>query len=139
MKPLHPITTHPQVLRGEDDWGSGAFGAPRGERFHRGIDIVVDPDQPVLSPFDGEVVREAIPYEDDQHYSGLLLRGHGDWDGCELKLFYMSGPHEGTIEAGEVIGHAQNIAQKYPGITCHIHVEAHINGELCDPTPHFAG
>jgi murein DD-endopeptidase MepM/ murein hydrolase activator NlpD len=137
MKPLHPITAHPTVVRGEDDWGSGAFGAPRGERTHRGIDIAAAPGEPVLSPCDGEVVREAAPYDDDPHYSGLLLHGRGDWEGCAIKLFYLTGPHEGFVQAGEVIGHAQDIAARYPGITGHIHIEVRLHGEIVDPTPLF--
>jgi murein DD-endopeptidase MepM/ murein hydrolase activator NlpD len=124
-------------LRGEDDWGSGAYGAGRGDRLHRGLDIVAQPGDPILSPMDGELVREAAPYEDDTRYSGVLLRGHGAWEGVEIKLFYLDGPHEGRVRAGDPIGIAQDLGQKYPGITNHVHVEVRRQGDLLDPTPLF--
>ncbi len=122
-------------LRGEDAWGAGAFGAPRGERLHRGVDIEVRPGRPVFAPFPGRVVRRADPYGDDDRFAGLLLAGDGAWAGVEAKLFYLRGEPGRTVKAGEAIGRAQDIGARYPGITPHIHLEICRDGRVVDPTP----
>lgn len=134
MTTFHGLTRCTTRLRTEDAWGSGAFGAPRGERTHRGLDIVANPGEAILSPIDGEIVREAQPYEEDERYSGVLIRGTGAWTGCEVKIFYVEGPHAGTVRAGDPIGRAQDLAPKYEGITNHVHMEVRRNGELVDPS-----
>ncbi len=130
------MSASPVRLRGEDAWGSGAFGAPRGDHAHRGIDIIVAPGDDILSPVDGTFVRIAEPYDNDARFSGVLLRGSGDWSDCEVKLFYFA-PRPGLslLQAGEKIGVAQDIALRYPDITCHIHLELWQDGEVVDPTP----
>ncbi len=133
---FHTLSPHPAQLRGHDEWGSGAFGAPRGDHSHRGIDMRVAPGDAIYAPFDGLIVREAIPYDDDDRFSGLLLRGVDAWQGFEIKIFYMHCTHSlGQVPGGELVGIAQNIALRYPGITNHIHVELRKDGNLQDPTP----
>jgi murein DD-endopeptidase MepM/ murein hydrolase activator NlpD len=132
---FHALTRAPLGRRGEDAWGSGAFGAPRGGRAHRGVDLVVVPGESILAPFAGDLVREARPYDDDDRFSGLLLRGRGRWSGCEVKIFYLQPREPGPVRRGQVIGKAQDIALKYPGITPHVHVELWRSGAVVDPTP----
>jgi len=132
---LHSLTAGRTRLRSEDAWGSGDYGAPRGSRRHRGIDLVVSPGEIILSPMDAVVVREAAPYEDDAAYRGLLLRGLGEWIGYELKMFYLVPTAAGTLRAGDPLGLAQDISLKYPGITNHIHLELWHQGRTIDPTP----
>ena len=135
ITPLAPLTRPTLCLRDTDNWGSGAYGAPRGDRTHRGIDIITTPDQPIHAPFNGTVVRQADPYEEDPRYTGCLLRREPD--GLEVKLFYLEGARIGPVKEGEPIGKAQDIAIKYPGITNHIHLEVWVNGEPIDPGPYL--
>lgn len=136
MKCFHALTASPICVRGHDEWGSGEYGAPRGDRIHRGIDIVASPGETILCPFDAMFVRIAEPYDNDARFSGMLLRGTGEWAGYEAKLFYLM-PDEGlkVLQAGEKIGVAQDIALRYPGITTHVHLELWQDGNVIDPTP----
>ncbi len=120
-------------VRGTDNWGSGAFGASRGERTHKGADYICEPGQSVVAPCTGFIVREARPYA-DRPYSGVLIA-----DGVmTIKLFYFS-PFEHLIgkgvEQGQAIGIAQDIsAPGYAGMTPHIHMEIQgADGAPLDP------
>ena len=95
---FHRVTEGPS--RGLDSWGSGQFGAGRGGHIHRGLDIVTDPGQRVLSPIDGDVVREALPYRGDLRYRRVLIMGSGQWNGYEVKIFYVDGIRSGGVAAG---------------------------------------
>ncbi len=124
-----------QQSRIKDAWGSGQFGAQRdkGERTHKGLDIVAKVDDNVYAPFDGDIVREAVPYKDDNSYRGIVIKGSGDWIGYEMKIFYVEGLLSGGVTKGQTIGKAQNLNIRYPNITNHIHVEVRRNGQLIDP------
>lgn len=132
MKFAHELVSM-QRSRLRDAHGSGQFGASRGHRAHHGLDIVAPAGAEVFSPIDGELVREALPYGDDQRYRGVLLRGSADWKGLELRIYYTEGLLSGNVKAGMVIGRAQNLTLKYPGITNHIHLEARWHGILIPP------
>lgn len=113
-------------------YGSGQFGASRdqGRRRHQGLDILAGAGQPVMCPIDGEVVREAVPYPP---FTGILIRGTGEFLGYEVKLFYVKGLRCGPCSAGEVIGFAERLAIKYPGIPNHVHMEVRYRGALLSP------
>lgn len=125
-----------QQLR-SDSWGSGAYGAKRKNRKHKGIDLIVTPGEKIFAPFNGEFIRVARPYSGDSFYSGALLKSD---DGQEIKIFYFEPAiSPGKITRGQVIGYAQNIADKY-GSTMkpHIHVEAYNSaGDNINPTNLF--
>ncbi len=114
----------------DDPAGSGRYGAPRGARRHRGLDLIARPGQPVKAPVDGLLVRQARPYADDRELSGVVLRGRR----VTLKLFYLH-PDLGLVgkhvRAGDIIGTAQDVTRRYPGsgMLPHIHMEV----ILCDP------
>lgn len=131
-------TAH-EIVRGQrtrrhDRWGHGHFGAPRGTRIHQGLDIAVTAGEQVLSPIDGVVVREAIPYANDPTYRGTVIRGTGEWEGYEVKLLYVVGLFCGTVRAGQTVGHAQDLTEKYDKITNHVHVEARFRGQIISPS-----
>ncbi len=122
-------------IRGLDTWGSGAFGASRGKgKKHKGLDFGSEHLQDVLSPFAGRVTREAWPYKDDPFLTGMEIETD---DGYIAKIFYVL-PDPGVVgtrvESGEVIGTAQSLEHRYPGISPHVHVEVRLkSGELVDP------
>ncbi len=111
-------------IRGSDKWGSGAYGSSRdnGSRIHSGVDFICEPGQNVLCPISsGKIIREAKPYSKGD-YSGILIRGKN----IEIKMFYLMPifPMIGQeCRKGDYIGIAQDISEKYPGMTPHIHLE----------------
>lgn len=126
MALAHRITAG--ISRRTDGFGSGQYGAPRGSGTHHGLDVVARAGEDVMSPIDGVVVREALPYANDPSYRGILIRGTGEWSGIEVKMFYVIGRKSGQVAAGEVVGTAQDISMKYPGITNHVHLEVRQDG-----------
>jgi hypothetical protein len=124
-----------QKSRVRDAYGSGQYGASRdaGVRTHNGIDIIVAPGEKIFSPIKGDIVRQAMPYRDDPNYKGIVLKGVDDWDGYELKIFYVEGLFSGRANETQEIGSAQNLTLRYPTITNHIHLEVRYLGILVDP------
>lgn len=122
-----------QRSRRTDKHGSGQFGAKRGARLHQGLDIEARPGEEVYSPIEGDVLREALPYQDDPSFRGLVIRGTGQWSGYEVKIFYVDGLFCGKTTPGAAIGRAQNLTFKYPGITNHVHVEVRHHGRALSP------
>jgi murein DD-endopeptidase MepM/ murein hydrolase activator NlpD len=118
-----------------DNYGSGQYGASRdgGKRSHNGIDIEVKANEQIKSPIDGIIKRQSFPYANDRSYEGIKIEGIGKWKGTVIKLFYMKGIISGTVKAGDVVGFAQDLTKKYPGITNHIHMEIKKNNKRLDP------
>ena len=122
--------------RGTDDWGSGAFGANRGRRTHKGIDYACYPDTRILSPVNGEVTKLGYPYADDLSYRYVQIT---DMNGYQHRLFYVEpgvdmGDH---VLFGDLVGTAQDIAGRYKTpekyMKNHIHYEILVDGEPIDP------
>ncbi len=107
--------------RGTDGQGCGAYGSPRGGRTHAGTDYVCDPGQDVYAPISGTLTRETRPYATGP-YSGVIISNSR----MDVSLFYLL-PNKAKIgkmvSEGDIIGKAQDISQKYPGITPHIHMQ----------------
>ena len=113
----------PGPIRGTDSSGSGAFGALRGGRLHRGIDICCEPGETVRSPVSGVVGRLILCYEGDI-YTGASI----DCDWCEVRLLYVNPtvrPGDSVVKF-DAIGEAQDITKRYPNITNHIHFEVRL-------------
>lgn len=117
------ILTNPTELGiRSDPAGSGHFGASRGGRKHEGLDFLCDPGQIIKAPIKGKMVS-ARPYADDTFYVGCRIWG-AMW---MSKMFYFE-PYAKLVGenvlAGEAIGIAQDISQKYGGdMKPHVHVE----------------
>lgn len=107
--------------RTRDKWGGGCYLAKRGNnRLHDGTDYICTPGQDIVSPIAGRIERIANPYANEK-YSGLLIQG--EW--MAIKLFYFKPDKEligKTIDKGQKIGIAQDISEKYPDMTPHIHL-----------------
>ena len=115
-----------------DAAGDGHYGAKRGIRLHKGIDLLCDPGQDVVSPLQGFVMRIAFPYADDLAYKGIVIQG--EW--CRIKIFYVE-PFVGNgvqVYRGQPIAKAQNVALRYGGdMRPHVHLEF----EEIIPNPEF--
>lgn len=109
-----------------DARGQGHYGARRTKAVvgktvvyqHDGTDYEADPGQIVVAPFTGIIERESRPYAG---YSGLVLAGRR----ARAKLFYVKpDPYliGKSVKMGSRIGLAQDISQKYPGMTPHVHM-----------------
>lgn len=118
------------AIRGNDAQGKGYFGAPRGDRIHKGVDFVAKPGEPVRAFMGGQVTKIGFPYADKPQFRYVeLTRPNGD----RLRYFYVSPTVEvgDQIAPGEMLGQCQELP--YPGITQHFHFECVVRGEHADP------
>ena len=121
-----------------DRGGLGHYGAPRskinpdgGKVFytHKGVDYQCLPGQDIWAFATGRIIRPSDPYGGGD-YSGMIF----ETKRALFKVFYFS-PYENLIgkvvKIGDIIGKAQDISLRYPGIgvTPHVHVEI----LQCDP------
>lgn len=124
-------------LRGNDKHGSGAFGAPRGARKHRGVDIVSTPGESVFSPMDGKISKIGFPYGDGVggvHDATPFRYVEITGAGATARVYYVE-PTVSVgqkVKAGDIIGTAQDLDPRYSGITRHVHLEVRA---IIDPTP----
>jgi len=129
-------------LRGYDSQGSGAFGAPRGNRTHKGIDLSCVKDSEVLSVCDGEVTKLGYPYSPTDHKKGHLRYVQiTDENGYDVRYFYIK-PMVivgSKIKAGTTLGKVQGLAHIYEGITEHYHFEVKKDGEIINPHDYLGG
>lgn len=119
-----------------DPSGDGHFGSGRFGHTHQGVDLLAEPGEPVYSPVSGRFIRTGYPYANDRRWLLLVVQG----EGVDVKLMYVSpvvGLHPGDpVVRGQLIGHAQGIADKYGApMLHHIHVEARrvVGGHVLNP------
>jgi murein DD-endopeptidase MepM/ murein hydrolase activator NlpD len=117
-------------IREIDDFGSGRFGASRGNRLHKGIDYKVTLGERVRSPCNGVVRRIGRCYGDTPEYKLVEI----DTAGAVVRVLYVSPEvHPGdTVVIGDTIGYAQDISKRYGrGMDNHVHLEVRLtNGVL---------
>ena len=118
--------------RGCDTWGCGHFGASRGERTHKGIDFKCPPGVQVLSPVKGRVTKLGYCYRDTPVFRYVQITTE---DFKDYRVFYCEPvvPEGREVTEETVIGVAQDLGERYPGITPHIHMEVKYKGEYLDP------
>ncbi|XP_051276171.1 leukocyte cell-derived chemotaxin-2 [Dicentrarchus labrax] len=120
--------------RTSDRWGQGRYGAPRGSREHKGLDIRCSDGSIVYAPFDVTLHGNVIVYTDPKKAAinnGINLRG----EGLCFKLFYVQPDQtSGSVRKGERIGVMLPMQTVYEGITSHVHVQM---CDKSDPTPYF--
>ena len=112
-------------VRGSDKWGSGAYFASRGNRLHPGEDYISVPNQEIVAPISGLVLRERFPYPEPVEgvfFGGVQIQGAN----CMITMFYFQLDKrliKMNVREGQVIGIDQDISLKYPGIINHIHLQ----------------
>lgn len=123
--------------RGEDAYGSGAFGASRdgGRRRHNGLDLVAPVGAPIRAPLSGIVTRVGQAYAGDPELQFVEITS--PVTRYSARVFYV-GPSRAPgaqVIAGEIIGRAQDLGRRYAsGMTNHVHVEfANRRGAVLDP------
>ena len=123
-----------------DPAGRGHFGAARGSRLHKGLDLIAQPGERVYSPVDGRFIRRGKVYATAPHFDLVELHG----EGYAARLLYVEAVPwlEGgdEVRRGELIGYAQNVSERWRGgMLPHVHVELRtiVGNELRDPEEHF--
>lgn len=124
--------------RGTDKWGSGEFGASRGDRTHNGIDYACEPGTQICSPYAGKVTKLGYPYGDDLSFRYVEVT---DYSQRQHRIFYVEPSVEvgKFIADGEVVGVSQKLGNRYPEITEHVHYEVIKDGEYLNPEDVYAG
>lgn len=133
-------------FRGTDQWGSGAFGAPRGDHKHRGIDFLFEPGEKVVSHVEGEVTKLGYCYEDDLSYRYVEITPVSPSTQKLHHRFFYVDPEvkEGEyIKEGDVIGTSQDIQKRYTKpdkvMQNHMHYEIKTeDGKYLNPSSQFA-
>jgi len=121
-------------LRGADPTGAGWFGAKRGRRRHKGLDLVASPGTEVMSPISGEVTKLGFAYRDNYDIRYVEVTG----EMYRVRLFYVqpSVTVGDRIFTGDRVGYAQDIASHWnSAMINHIHLEVYKYTLLTDPEP----
>lgn len=122
-------------LRGDDPTGHGHYGAPRGSRKHKGLDLVARPGTKVFAPITGYVSKVGYPYANDLTFRYIEITSGGMY---RVRLFYVepSVKKGDIVAAGDVIGKVQDIASRWnPAMKNHLHLEVYKYTLLTDPEP----
>lgn len=122
-------------LRGAEPTGNGWYGAKRGSKKHKGLDIKAKEGEPILSPISGVFVRTGTVYTFTRRFQLAVVAN----EEYEVKIMYLT-PQAGlvgrAIREGDVIGYSQDVARYWGGgMINHIHVEVRKYGLLTDPEP----
>ena len=127
--------TEAGAVRRHDGMSSGAWLASRdgGTRYHAGLDFVAAPGEPVYAPAQGVVTRLGRAYSDPAKagYKLIEIRTAGCW---LTRIMYIAPAvrAHACVAAGDLIGHAQNIAAAYPAddgtlpMTNHVHLDVRL-------------
>lgn len=127
--------------RGSDSCGSGAYGASRGRRKHRGIDYNVSAGEYVATSIAGTVTRFGLPYSNpkkaDYRYVEIT-----DSKGYQHRYFYVE-PLKSLslgdcIDENQIIGKCQDIAKTCSGMSNHVHYEIKKGGKYVDPKEYIS-
>ncbi len=112
-------------LRTKDSQGEGHYGASRGARTHKGIDLACYEGSIILSLTDGVVTKLGYPYNPNNHIKGHLRYVQITFEDLDYRYFYVQPLVKvgDKIKAGDEIGITQGLVEIYPGITDHFHFE----------------
>lgn len=122
-------------LRGDDPTGHGYYGAKRGNRKHKGLDIATKPNDDVFAPINGEITKIGYPYSGNLDFKYIEITN----DIYRVRIIYcqpINLKKGDRVFVGDKIGEAQNISEYWnPKMINHIHFEVYKNGLLTDPEP----
>lgn len=131
-------------IRGTDDYGSGHYGASRGDHAHNGVDLRFVRGETAICFEDGKHTKLGKPYYSEEHpeknhyrYVEVTVA-----DGNRHRYFYCNSlpAIDDIVEKGDIIGWVQGIEESYPGITPHIHFEImKPDGGFIDPVKYLKG
>ena len=118
-----------------DIGGGGWWGADRGSRKHKGIDLSTNIGDAIYAPIDGKVVVTKTKISANLNSTKIL--GTGDYEGYTVYLFYIK-PETALInkivKRGEKVGIQQDLSADYPEkVTDHVHFEIRKGKERINP------
>lgn len=122
-------------IRGDDKHGSGVFGAPRGNRTHKGVDIACYEGSEVLSVTDGFITKIGYPYDPNDNKKGHLRYVQVTSGNLDFRYFYVHPTVSigDKVIKGDMLGITQGLLKVYPGITDHFHFEVKEGDEHINP------
>lgn len=133
------------TLRGCDLMGCGNYGAKRGNRTHKGVDLVALAGELIFAPFDLEVTKIGQVYAETDLFKYIEFKGTGLLMFHRFRIMYLDPyiPQQThMVKVGEKmikgapLGNVQNIANYHGGgMKNHIHVECKIMGVQANPEP----
>ncbi len=104
-------------VRLRDAWGEGHFGASRGSRLHKGLDIVIEPmdlDSLVIAPCSLEITHIGQAYRDTTELHSIHFIGWNSFSSYKFKFLYVQPEHgmkAGSIyHQGMAMGLGENVA-----------------------------
>lgn len=101
----------PYYIRNDGE-GKGTWGAPRGSRRHKGLDLIAYPGQTVYAAITGKVKLTKTKSTKDMW--GLKIEGTGDFAGYGIFNFYcypFVNLIGNTIEQGQPVGVLQDLSK----------------------------
>ena len=132
-------------VRGVDKHGAGAYGASRGSRKHRGIDIACYAGSRLALISSGTITKIGYPYSPNDPKKGHLryVQVTDDY-GYDIRYLYckLSIPLEigVRVHSNQLILETQGLLDVYPGITDHFHFEVKDpSGKYINPKEYLNG
>jgi hypothetical protein len=102
-----------------------------------GLEIMMGlPNQPVVAPFAGTVIRRSLKYPDTPLYDWVVIQGENRQSNMTAKFAMVdrSGPKPGErVDAATRIGKPQWLEEEHPGTGRFIHIELLRDGRQIDP------
>jgi murein DD-endopeptidase MepM/ murein hydrolase activator NlpD len=127
-------------MRLSDKWGAGWFGAPRGDRTHKGVDYSAYPRTAILSITYGTVTKIGYTYADNLSFRYIQVTQYGNANiGAKIdyRYFYVQPKANlklgNLIHAGDVLGEVQDLTKRYPDIINHMHLSIKQDGVHINP------
>lgn len=125
-------------FRGDDPTGHGYYGAKRGTRKHKGVDVLSTAGEPTMAPFAGVITKYGWVYKN--HKAGKEKMRYVEITGPVYRTWLMYSTLAKKIGdrifEGEVYGVAQDVSEYWGGsMRNHIHIQVWKHGLLTDPEP----
>lgn len=104
---------------------------------HPGLEIMPGlPNQPVVAPFAGTIVRRSLKYPDVPLYDWVVIEGRDRQANMTVKYAFVdrAGPAVGAeIDAAAALGEPEWLESEHPGTGRKIHMELLRDGKQIDP------
>ena len=123
-----------------DSSGLGHWHAPRGDRLHRGVDVITVAGQRVVAPINGLVTKYGHSSAQNLNLRYVEITGHNEDGDLLVRIHYCTITGQGivntSVRRGSHIGFAQDVPREYrdPHMINHVHFELRVNGVVSDPT-----
>lgn len=117
--------------RGCDPHGCGHFGAPRGNKKHKGVDFWAPPGAVILAKAAGKVERTGFCYakgpgsvDDKDPFQLVVIRHRPKRFARYLYLEPLVSAGE-LVQPGQPIGVVQDLTRRLKKIRTHVHIDMH--------------